>query len=160
MGVSSTPAIIKGYFSRASFTPAAPAPLMTIFKKLSVYQIIPQNSTECNLSANSCLLAFAKAEFRVIIKFHNGDFHFTFHSASFKAPNFHKNSTVRAQTTQKGASRSSLLKLLVFDFNQSSFSKASLSRPQVGQTKSSGRSSQAVPGAMPLSGSPLEGSYS
>ena len=44
--------------------------------------------------------------------------------------------------------------------NYSSFSKASLSNPQTGQTKSSGRSSQAVPGSMPLSGSPRAGSYS
>ena len=39
-------------------------------------------------------------------------------------------------------------------------SKALLSRPQTGQTKSSGTSSQAVPGAMPQSGSPTAGSYS
>ena len=39
-----------------------------IFKKLSVYQIIPQNSTECNLSANSSLFVFAKAYIFAIIK--------------------------------------------------------------------------------------------
>ena len=39
-------------------------------------------------------------------------------------------------------------------------SKASLSSPQMGQTKSSGISSHLVPGAMPFSGSPLAGSYS
>ena len=32
--------------------------------------------------------------------------------------------------------------------------------PQMGQTQSSGRSSNAVPGAIPLSGSPTAGSYS
>jgi hypothetical protein len=36
---------------------------------------------------------------------------------------------------------------------------ASFSMPQTGHTQSSGRSSNAVPGAMPLSGSPISGSY-
>ena len=35
-----------------------------------------------------------------------------------------------------------------------------LPTPQIGQTQSSGRSSNAVPGAMPFSGSPTAGSYS
>ena len=40
----------------------------------------------------------AKAVFRVIIKFHNGDFHFV----NIKAPNFHKNSTVLVKKATKG----------------------------------------------------------
>ena len=40
----------------------------------------------------------------------------------------------------------------------SAFSKASLPTPQIGQTQSSGRSEKAVPGAIPLSGSPAAGS--
>ena len=39
-------------------------------------------------------------------------------------------------------------------------SNSSLPTPQSGQTQSSGRSSKAVPAAMPLSGSPTAGSYS
>jgi len=35
----------------------------------------------------------------------------------------------------------------------------SLESPQIGQTQSSGTSSHAVPGAIPLSGSPISGSY-
>ncbi len=41
----------------------------------------------------------------------------------------------------------------------STTSKSSLPTPQTGQTQSSGISSNAVPGAMPLSGSPTSGSY-
>ncbi len=41
----------------------------------------------------------------------------------------------------------------------SSAEKSSLPTPQMGQTQSSGMSSNAVPGAMPLSGSPTSGSY-
>ena len=37
---------------------------------------------------------------------------------------------------------------------------SSFPTPHTGQTKSSGRSSNAVPGSMPLSGSPTAGSYS
>ena len=43
--------------------------------------------------------------------------------------------------------------------SQSSTEKSSLPTPQSGHTQSSGRSSNAVPGAMPLSGSPTSGSY-
>ena len=41
-----------------------------------------------------------------------------------------------------------------------SSSKTSFPNPQIGQTQSSGMSSNAVPGATPLSGSPTTGSYS
>ena len=41
----------------------------------------------------------------------------------------------------------------------SSTEKSSLPTPQMGHTQSSGMSSKAVPGAMPLSGSPTSGSY-
>lgn len=43
-------------------------------------------------------------------------------------------------------------------FDYSSFANSSLPTPQIGQTQSSGRSSNAVPGAIPLSGSPTAGS--
>ena len=49
---------------------------------------------------------------------------------------------------------------LFYDRTFYSFENSSLPTPQVGQTQSSGRSSNAVPGAMPLSGSPTSGSYS
>ena len=42
--------------------------------------------------------------------------------------------------------------------NTSTGENISLPTPQMGQTQSSGRSSNAVPGAMPLSGSPASGS--
>ena len=42
---------------------------------------------------------------------------------------------------------------------QSTGEKSSLPAPQIGHTQSSGRSSNAVPGAIPLSGSPSAGSY-
>ena len=34
--------------------------------------------------------------------FHFANFHFTFHSAFFKAPSFHKNSTVLVKKASKG----------------------------------------------------------
>jgi len=40
----------------------------------------------------------------------------------------------------------------------STFANSSLPTPQMGQTQSSGKSSKAVPGAIPLSGSPTAGS--
>ena len=46
----------------------------------------------------------------------------------------------------------------LFPEKDHSFSKASLPRPQVGQTQSAGTFSQGVPGATPFSGSPTAGS--
>ena len=43
---------------------------------------------------------------------------------------------------------------------QSSGTKTSFPRPHIGHNQSSGKSSNAVPGAIPLSGSPTSGSYS
>ena len=49
--------------------------------------------------------------------------------------------------------------LLIFSGNHALLNM-SLPTPQTGQTQSSGRFSKAVPGAIPLSGSPTAGSYS
>ena len=64
-------------------------------------------------------------------------------------------STPRAQkgTIKKEPTTSALL---IFNY-YSTTSKASLWGPQTGHTQSSGRSSQAVPGRMPFSGSPRAG---
>src|SRR5512136_260583 len=49
--------------------------------------------------------------------------------------------------------------LVVFFFFVYCFSNASFPAPQIGQTQSSGRFSNAVPAAIPASGSPFAGSY-
>ena len=46
-----------------------------------------------------------------------------------------------------------------FTFDYSSVN-SSLPNPHTGHTQSAGKSSKAVPGAIPLSGSPTAGSYS
>ena len=46
----------------------------------------------------------------------------------------------------------------LFLISYSSLTNSSLPTPQIGQTQSSGKSSKAVPGAIPLSGSPTSGS--
>ncbi len=63
----------------------------------------------------------------------------------------------RLYIDKKKASR--LRRLFCYTIKNYFFEKLDLSTPHIGQVQVAGRSSKAVPGAMPLSGSPTSGSY-
>ena len=50
-----------------------------------------------NLFANNFLFVLAKAGFRAIIKFHYGDFQFSFQLSHFSTPKIHKSSIIQGK---------------------------------------------------------------
>ena len=65
-----------------------------------------------NFSANNFLFVLAKAGFRAIIKFHYGDFQFSFQLSHFSTPKIHKSSIIQGKFDPNKTKKKSDLGLL------------------------------------------------